>query len=232
MNVNPPAEGFDLENSDPKAIAIADKVMDAMGGRAKWDETRYIGWKFFGRRKHIWDKWTGNARIEYNDSNRVVFNINTMEGKIMINGEESTSPDSLTKYLDRAKRAWINDSYWLVMPFKLKDSGVTLSYVGEDTTQAGDAADVLSLTFKEVGVTPQNKYHIYVDKADHLVSQWAFFSSAEDAEPRIVNPWSEYRIYNDQIMLSGDRGRGKMEDIQVWSELPESVFNSLEAVEL
>ena len=43
---NPPAEGFDAENSDAKAIAIADEVMEAMGGRAAYDSTRYLSWNF------------------------------------------------------------------------------------------------------------------------------------------------------------------------------------------
>jgi hypothetical protein len=32
---------------------------------------------------------------------------------------------------------WINDAYWLVMPWKLQDPGVTLSYVKTDTLQMG-----------------------------------------------------------------------------------------------
>ena len=48
--INPAAEGFNLEASDEKAIALADEVMEAMGGRKNWDATRYIRWNFFGRR--------------------------------------------------------------------------------------------------------------------------------------------------------------------------------------
>ena len=44
---NPPAPGFNTADSDPKAIALADEVMAAMGGRANWDATRYITWRFF-----------------------------------------------------------------------------------------------------------------------------------------------------------------------------------------
>ena len=40
-NENPPADGFDLENSDEAAMDIADEVMKAMGGRANWDQTRF-----------------------------------------------------------------------------------------------------------------------------------------------------------------------------------------------
>ncbi|WP_133273578.1 hypothetical protein [Hymenobacter radiodurans] len=44
----PAAEGFDQAGSDPKAIAIADKVMNAMGGYDAWRNTRYLAWSFFG----------------------------------------------------------------------------------------------------------------------------------------------------------------------------------------
>ncbi|HHL71578.1 MAG TPA: hypothetical protein ENJ29_03615, partial [Bacteroidetes bacterium] len=46
---NPPAPGFNLADSDARAIAIADEVMQALGGRRAWDKTRYITWRFFGR---------------------------------------------------------------------------------------------------------------------------------------------------------------------------------------
>jgi hypothetical protein len=44
---NPAAEGFNESGSDAKAMAIADEVMQAMGGRKAWDKTRYLSWKFF-----------------------------------------------------------------------------------------------------------------------------------------------------------------------------------------
>ena len=61
---NPPAEGFNLEGSDPEAIEVADQVMEAMGGREAWDNTRHIAWNFFGSRDLVWDKWTGDVRID------------------------------------------------------------------------------------------------------------------------------------------------------------------------
>ena len=69
----------------------------------------------------------------------------------------------------------MNDSYWLFMPFKLKDTGVTLSYLKEDMTQIGELSDVLRLTFKEVGATPDNAYWIWVSKDQNLIKQWAYF---------------------------------------------------------
>jgi hypothetical protein len=228
---NPPAEGFNLEASDSKAIEIADSVMKAMGGRNAWDNTRYLRWNFFGSRRHYWDKWTGQVRIEsLKEPLVVLMNINTGDGTVQKNGEAFYQEDSLKKYLELGKRWWVNDSYWLVMPFKLKDSGVTLSYVGVDTTMEGVEADKLQLTFDQVGFTPQNKYHVWVDREKNLVTQWAFFREANLEEPNFITPWNDYQRFNE-ILLSGDRGQREITEISVFNDLPESVFSEFEAVE-
>ena len=39
--------------------------------------------------------------------------------------------DSLTKLSKMAKSMWTNDTYWFLMPYKLRDPGVNLKYGGE-----------------------------------------------------------------------------------------------------
>ena len=223
---NPPLPDFNLAGSDPKAVQIADEVMAAQGGRRNWDATRYLAWNFFGVRNLTWDKYTGNVRVDYlkNDT-KVMVNVNDLKGKVFKDGAEVTQPDSLKKYLTEGRNAWINDSYWLVMPFKLKDSGVTLKYLGEDTTQTGERADVLQLTFQNVGVTPENGYRVYVDKGTRLVSQFAYYKKADNPAPDFVMPWKNYQTYG-KIKLSGDRGQRKLTDIKVMDKMPESVFTA------
>ena len=228
---NPPADGFNMAGSDAQAIAIADEVMDAMGGRKAWDNTHYVCWNFFGRDALIWDKWTGNVRIDRSNGMTLIGNINDETGKAFMNGREITDADSVANLMQSAKSVWINHSYWLVMPYKLKDSGVTLKYVGEEATQDGRPADKLKLTFESVGRTPQNMYHVWVDKESKLVTQWAHFSNNTDEEPRFINPWADYQKYGN-IMLSSSRGERGMEDIMVFDELPESVFTSPEKPDL
>jgi hypothetical protein len=225
---NPPAKGFDLEGSDAQAIEIADKVMDTMGGRKNWDKTRYISWVFFGVRKHIWDKWTGNVRIEgLKDKSVSLLNINTLNGSIYRNGQLVTNPDSLKIFLKAAKNQWINDSYWLLMPYKLKDSGVTLKYLGESKTQNNEEAYLLGLTFKEVGSTPQNKYQVWVSKTDNLVKQWAYFAKADLEKPNFIMPWLSYEKYG-KILLSGDRGERKLSEIIVLNKLNSKIFTEID----
>jgi hypothetical protein len=222
---NPPAPGFREAESDEKAIEIADRVMEAMGGRRAWNKTRCIEWNFFGARELIWDKRSGKVRINYlNEDQQAVIDIHTREGEVRKEGEMITHPDSLSKYLERAYRVWINDSYWLVMPYKLKDSGVKLEYLGEDTTREGNPAHKIELTFREVGVTPQNKYHIWVDQESNLVTQWAFFRENTMEEPNFITPWADYKKHGE-ILLSGDRGDRQITDIAVHQKIPEGTFS-------
>ena len=220
---NPPAEGFNLQGSDPRAIEIADRVMARLGGRSGWEQTRYLTWRFFGKRPHVWDMWTGDRRFEGEDLT-VLMNLNNQSGRAWRTGVAVENPDTLAADLQVAYRAWINDSYWLVIPYKLKDSGVTLRYKGQNMTQDGLPAHLLELTFAGVGVTPQNRYEVWVDVHESLVRQWAFYRQAEDEEPRLVRPWQQWAQYG-RIWLAVDFGRGRHSHVGVFDELPVSVFN-------
>ncbi len=224
---NPPCEGFNMSGSDEKAIEIADKVMVAMGGRKNWDQERFFKWNFFGNRTLWWDKQNGDVRIQMHNADSSIFLINIFDdsGKVFKNGAELAQPDSVAKYMKKAKGIWINDAYWLFMPFKLKDSGVTLTYVGEGKTESGIDADILQLTFENVGNTPQNKYHVWVDKSDNLVKQWAFYRENNMTEPNFINPWLAYTRHG-YLLLSGDRGKRKITDIEVAEKMDEAIFTS------
>ncbi len=221
---------FIEKDSDAKAIKIANEVLKASGGKKNWDATRYIAWNFFGSRKLIWDKYTGNVRIEnLKNDTKILVNINTSKGKVFKDGAELTNPDSLTKYLEEGRKIWINDSYWLVMPFKMMDPGVTLKYIGEDTTQQGVKADVVRLTYKGVGVTPNNAFNVWVNKQTHLVDQWAFYRESTQTKPDFILPWGDYQTYG-KIKLSSSRGNRKISEVQIFNKLPDSVFSSFSPV--
>ncbi len=227
--INPPAPGFHIEESDPQAIALADSVMMALGGRKAWDEACCFSWNFFGRRHLWWDKHAQKARVEWiADSIVVAVHLPDTTGKAWIKGRAITDSDSLRHFLAQGVSAWINDSYWLFMPYKLKDSGVTLKYLGRDTTLEGRLAEVIQLTFEGVGETPQNKYRVYIDPDTHLVVQWDFFRNYTDAEPLFRTPWSDWRRYG-RLMLSGDRGQRRITDIAVYDHFPPELFERLSA---
>lgn len=222
--LNPAMPGFDTVNSDPGGIQLADSIMAAMGGRESWDKARFISWNFFGRRDLTWDKHTGRVRIEIpKDSIIFLVNINSGEGRARMKGTEITEPDSLKKLMARAKSIWINDSYWLVMPFKMKDSGVTLKYMGQDTV-LNNRFNVLELRFNQVGDTPDNKYRVYVGIQDKLVKYWAYYNNAKQDTANFMRPWDNYKTYNG-VLLSADRSDdGGPKNVKVEMEMPDKVF--------
>ncbi|MEL6356763.1 MAG: hypothetical protein AAFQ37_07495 [Bacteroidota bacterium] len=178
LDPNPPAEGFNAEASDARAIAIADSVVWAYGGRRAYDQNRYFKWNFFGVRDLTWDKEDQLVRIDFPAQQAIyLLDYSDMTGAVRIGEEEITHPDSLNKALEQAHNIWINDSYWLVHQFKLKDSGVTLKYV-DDTPVDPEAARpsfIIDQTFSKVGVTPQNRYRLYIDKETYRINTWQFF---------------------------------------------------------
>lgn len=215
-----------VQKSDARATAIADSVVMMMGGREHWDQVQFIRWNFFGRRTLYWNKWNGDVRIEIPSKQLLLLtNLNTGRGHVYRNQTELLQPDTISYFMDRAYKIWANDSYWLIMPFKMHDAGVRLVYLGHAEDSAGVSCQKLELTFENVGVTPENKYHIYVDRKSYLVTQWDYFEKATDSEPSISNPWSNYRWYG-KILLSDDRGtrQGKLTDIGILKQLPEGFF--------
>ncbi|MBK7641547.1 MAG: hypothetical protein IPJ19_00630 [Planctomycetes bacterium] len=221
-DANPACPGFDSAGSDPKAIAIADEVMQALGGRAAWDKARVLCWNFFGRRSHVWDRQTGDYRLE--EGNKVILmNLETGKGRVYDHGAEITDAKEIEAELKRARSVWINDSYWLLMPYKLKDSGLTLKYSGEGDLADGRKADVLELSFQAVGDTPDNRYLVFVARDTHLVERWQYFEHRADKEPKMDTPWTGWGPHGG-IQLAASRGdKRPMGDLQVLDTPPASL---------
>lgn len=221
---NPPAAGFDLAHSDPAAVELADSVMAAMGGRSAWDNTRFISWTFSGERSIVWDKKNGNVRIEsFPDSTIYLLDTNTGQGRAQVKGEEIKDKNALADLVMKAKHLWSNDSYGLVMPFLLKGENTRLSYLGEDSLANGSACNVLQLTIGS-GEPPPLKYLVYVDRADNLIKQWAYYPNAVIDTTEFVRPWDNYKKYGD-ILLSADRSdKEGPQNVKVDEDLPAKLF--------
>jgi hypothetical protein len=110
------------------------------------------------------------------------------------------------------------------MPFKLKDSGVTLTYMGEDTLVNKKYYNVLQLTFDSVGDTPNNKYDLYVGVKDKLINYWSYYKDATQDTASWTRPWDNYQRYGS-ILLSADRSDGKgPKNVKVDEQLADEVF--------
>lgn len=219
--------------SAPSATAIADQVMKALGGKAAWDGTHYLRFTF-GRRTHHWDKWTGRHRLDGTTKEGqkyvVLENVNTHEGQAWLDGKK-VEGDELKTWLDRGYGAWVNDTYWLLMPYKMKDPGVNLDYAGSEQID-GKTYDKLHLTFGKVGLTPGDQYWAYINHDTHLMDRWAYLlqDQPRDAAPTVWlwQGWQRYgkiMLAPSRIQVGGD-GKLPLSDIAVFDTLPDSVFTS------
>jgi hypothetical protein len=170
--------------SDPAAVAMADRVMNALGGREKWDALPGLRWSFGSAvndtvrstRRHAWNKHTGWHRVE--GKNRqgapfcIIHNVNDGRGMAWMDGNPIEG-DSLRKLIAFGKSLWTNDTYWFLMPYKLRDPGVVLRDQGE-VARDGRVLHAIALSFEQVGETPGDRYMVFVDPSTSRVVSWEY----------------------------------------------------------
>jgi hypothetical protein len=198
--------------SDPRAVAVAERVMQALGGEGAWNATRYLrfdfavdrGGKTVMRRAHTWDKWTGRYRVEGKDKDGrdvvVAMNLNTRQGSATVAGAPLAGAE-LAQALETGYAWWVNDAYWLLMPYKMRDPGVVLTLAGRETK--GGEWDKVLLTFEGVGLTPKDRYWVYVNAKTGLVDRWEFVLKGEKTPP-VPFDWKGWKAYG-RIQLADDR---------------------------
>lgn len=229
--------------SDSAAAKIAARSVEAMGGQAAWDATRFVRFDFFGFRTHYWDRHEGRHRLEGKtrdgDSYVILLDLNSSEGarkgRAWVNGAEVAGDDKAQR-LDYAWSAWVNDVYWLLMPLKLRDPGVHLTSEGTEEID-GKAYDKVKLTFDSVGLTPGDTYWAWFDQDTGLMHRWAYHLEdwEADREPTAWD-WLDWQPYGD-VKMSGTRrnvsdgSERTLGNIAVFDQLPDSVFNSMQSVE-
>jgi hypothetical protein len=169
---------------DPKADEINKAMVQALGGQDAWNAAHFVrydfkvtaGGKKVVDRSHLWDKPTGRYRLEQKgkagESQVVLFNIATKQGTAFIDGIPLRGP-SAKKAINDSYGVFINDMYWLSMPWKWTDAGVHLKYEGQKKRGA-ESFDVVQVTFDHVGLTPGDQYHAYVSPKSHLMTHWEY----------------------------------------------------------
>ena len=151
-------------NDAPKIPSLAQEVWQVSGGE-DWPKVQAIDFTFavekdgkqVAQAQHHWDIAAQTDEVKW-------------KGKdIKVNlAEQATTADAKAAYA-----RWVNDSYWLLMPLKLKDRGVTVTSDGTKE-MAGAKRDLLHLSFGQVGLTPNDQYRLYVDPSSKLVTYWDY----------------------------------------------------------
>lgn len=205
------------------AQMLANRLMEWQGGAEAWDRTRYLAFDWIverggeevARRSHAWDRDEARYRVswEREDGTRLhaLFDVTSMksdttdpEGEVWVDGDPLTGAARDSALRD-AYGAFINDSYWLLMPLKWEDPGVHLAYEGR-TELAGDSTfATVHLTFDEgLGVT-NDEYWGYVDPESGRMAAWRYHLQGQEQRGSVIW-WRDWRTFGPQeIRLALDR---------------------------
>lgn len=231
---------FDPSKSDPQAIQIADEVMVALGGYENFAAVNYLSFHFVvavdsqktSDWRHDWDRRKNNYRVEGitrdGDHLLTIFNLDSRDGVAFKNGQKLDGEEKI-QMLKRAYARYVNDTFWLLLPFKLKDPGAVLQFDGMQEINEVNY-DVLRLSYADsVGLTPHNIYRIFVDQNTRVIHRWEYFEKA-GAEPAAAW-WEKWQRYGS-IKLAGQRSfensnrKLLFTDIIVAAEVDEKIFEA------
>lgn len=240
-----PDTGPEASSDSPASFADADvqrihqRMVDVIAPDDGWERARYIEFDWAVNRgdgeplvrSHRWDRWEGLARVEapVNDGVRVaIFDTDDpTAGRVWLDGQEVTG-DEAEDHLESAYQAHINDAYWFLMPFKWDDPGVTATYLGEQQDSDGRTWEVVELAFEGgTGLTPQNRYHAFVNPETGRMERWHYFADA-DADPS-PSDWTDWQRVGPIELAENRRVDGEprifFPHMRVETEVPSEAFD-------
>lgn len=162
---------------------MATDLWKASGGE-NWAKVRQLRFTFnvevdgkpVSTAQHDWDVVAGTDHVKWKDKDATVdLKAPAQEG------------DAKAAY-----QRWVNDSYWLLAPLKIRDSGVKVE-AGGTKEIGGRSCETLQLSFDQVGLTPTDKYVLYIDPATRLVSAWDYIPSSGQG---LQATWEKYQDFS------------------------------------
>lgn len=209
--------------SDPEAVALAERIVAAHGGREAWEAARSISWISNGQRLHVWDKETGDLRVE-NRITIVVTNLDTGGGRAWRYGEELTDPAAVARAIEFGYEAFRMDANEFLLPFLLDRPDFVL-HAHPATELDDEPLEVLGITFTGDEPYAGAEYRLLVDPLTHRIRRWEYYMDAGDQRPRFAVPWRGYE-WNGGLLLSLDRGEKRHTHVRVAATVPATVFES------
>jgi hypothetical protein len=231
----PPPAAIDVE-SEP----ILRAMVAAMGGQEAWDRLPCFRFDFVyirdgkevSRTRHWWDKRTGRARVEATDDQgrhvATIFNLQDRRGLAFVDGIGEGDPKRVAELTQEGYERWVNDTYWVMMPFKLRDPGVRVRYARNEKTLE-TVYDVLELSFVAgTGLTSDDRYWLYVNRRTRMIDRWEYVLTGQSPPPAGASweAWSQV----GPVKLSLQRrfqGRSSMlrfENVSTPASFDETVF--------
>jgi hypothetical protein len=202
--------GRAAEDQDKKAEQLATDVWKANGGD-QWANVAEVRFSFvveqdgkeLFKADHVWDVPANTDDVKWKDKSG-----NEKHVKVNL-GAPGTDEDSKTAY-----GRWVNDSYWLLAPLKVRDPGVHAKFDGMKESE-GVNCEMLRLSFDKVGLTPTDQYVLYVDPRTKRVRAWDYIPKADTT---VHGTWEKYQDFSGIYLSKQHHFKDKiirLADIQV-----------------
>jgi len=137
------------------AEELADEMLLVLN-KPGFDTLKTIRFTFPGGHHYQWDKANNQVTVSWDDQ-EIVLDLNQ-------------NPEDYTVLQYQAYEYFINDSFWLVAPFKVRDAGVIRS-----TVKVKEGRGLL-VTYTSGGVTPGDSYLWIIDE-DGFPKAWKLWTS-------------------------------------------------------
>ncbi len=172
---------------DAAALKLADEVMKAHGAVA-WNQVKHVKFTFavdlaatgehIFEAKHDWLVRDGSDTV-------------TWKGKTvkvdLFNEAAQAEGDAKAAFA-----RWTNDSFWLIAPLQLRDKGVVLASGGKKSVE-GKEYEVLEVSFDHVGLTPTDRYTLYIDPTTKRLVRWDY---RPEGQPVVSSARDDHREFN------------------------------------
>jgi len=166
-------------------LEYPEKVAQA-NGIDHWSKVKKLGFTFnvdrgdsHFERRWIWETKT-NTITAKSSQDTLVYQRNAM--------------DSIAQ---KTNGGFINDKFWLMMPFNLSWDQGNYTYTfekGAKTPISGEIMDKLTVVYgSEGGYTPGDAYDLFID-ADLKIKEWVF-RKGNQPEASLTTTWEAYKTY-------------------------------------
>ncbi len=138
--------------SGEEADSLAANMLKSLDYEA-YQKTRFLEWSFAGgSHNYKWDKQNGKVEVKWSHYT-VNLNLGNASKSLAFKDNLKVVDNSKKELIETATNYFNNDSFWLVAPFKVFDTGTK-----RDLVILEDGSRCLLVTYSEGGTTPGDAY--------------------------------------------------------------------------
>lgn len=189
------------DQSAEKGRQLATDLWKASGGE-NWGKVKEVQFTFAVEQEgkplfsaqHVWNIAAGTDEVKWKDK----------QGKDHQVTADLNSPAS-DEEGKTAYARWVNDSYWLLAPLKVRDRGVQVETEGPKDLK-GVACETVRLKFDKVGLTPTDQYVLYIDPKTKMVLAWDYIPQSGAG---MQATWEKYESFGGLSLATEHNFNGK-----------------------